>query len=126
MGHGKGLAIVERAYAAESDWRYGVRAAIAALLEFLASEPAFAHIALIDALTATARSAERSSVGVSAYAPMLVPGLDGGLATPLLRLGHDEAAGRSDGADGRGRVGDGDESGLRPPRKDRFQRGWDT
>ncbi|MFI5038067.1 MAG: TetR/AcrR family transcriptional regulator, partial [Solirubrobacterales bacterium] len=73
IGHGKGLAFAERAYTAESDWRLGVRAGIAALFEFLATEPSFAHIALIDALIATARTAERSNVGVQAFARMLVP-----------------------------------------------------
>jgi AcrR family transcriptional regulator len=76
VGHGKSLALVERAYAAESDWRLGVRAGISVLFEFLAAEPAFAHIALVDALTATARTAERSNVGVDAFARMLVPGLE--------------------------------------------------
>jgi len=74
IGHGKELAFAERAYIAESDWRLGVRAGIAALFEFLASEPSFAHIALIDApLIATPRTAERSNAGVQAFARMLVP-----------------------------------------------------
>jgi AcrR family transcriptional regulator len=73
IGHGKGLAFAERAYIAESDWRLGVRAGIAALFEFLATEPSFAHIALIDVLIATARTAERSNVGVQGFARMLVP-----------------------------------------------------
>jgi AcrR family transcriptional regulator len=73
IGHGKGLAFAERAYTAESDWRLGVRAGFAALFEFMATEPSFAHIALIDALIATARTAERSNVGVQAFARMLVP-----------------------------------------------------
>jgi AcrR family transcriptional regulator len=76
IGHGKGLAFAEQAYMAESDWRLGVRAGIAALFEFLASEPSFAHIALIDALIATAQTAERSNVGVQALARMLVPRTD--------------------------------------------------
>jgi AcrR family transcriptional regulator len=76
LGHAKGLGIVERAFAAETDWRAGVRAAAAALLQFLASEPAFAHIALLDALTATPLAAERSERGVSAYAQMLRPGFE--------------------------------------------------
>jgi AcrR family transcriptional regulator len=75
LGHAKGLAFAERAYAAQPDWRTAVRAGIAALFQFLASEPAFAHIALVDALTATSRTAERSSAGVRAFARMLVPGL---------------------------------------------------
>ena len=76
LGHTKGLGIVERAYAAETDWRKGVRAAIAALLDFLASEPSFAHIALLDTLTATPHSAERSQAGLTAYAQMLLPGFE--------------------------------------------------
>jgi AcrR family transcriptional regulator len=76
LGHSKGLALVERAYAAQPDWRTAVHAGIAALLHFLASEPAFAHLALIDALTATARTAEQSRAGVSEFARMLLPGLE--------------------------------------------------
>jgi hypothetical protein len=53
-----------------------VASAISALLEYLASEPAFAHIALLETFTATAGSAERSEVGISAYAQMLLPGFE--------------------------------------------------
>jgi AcrR family transcriptional regulator len=74
VGHAKGLALVERAYFAEPDWRLAVRAGIAALLEFLASEPAFAHLALVDAMIATPLTAERSDAGVAAFARVLVPG----------------------------------------------------
>jgi AcrR family transcriptional regulator len=77
VGHDKALAMVERAYTAEPDWRLGVRAGIATLLRFLAAEPSFAHVALVDALVATTRTAERSTAGVSAFAQMLVPGADG-------------------------------------------------
>jgi AcrR family transcriptional regulator len=76
VGHGKALAAVERAYAAESDWRLGVRAGLKALFNFLASEPAFARMALVDAMSATSRTAECSSLGVSAFGRMLVPGAD--------------------------------------------------
>jgi AcrR family transcriptional regulator len=75
LGHAKGLATVERAFSSEVDWRAGVRAGISALFDFLASEPSFAHMALVDAMIATRRSAERSNRGVSAYAQMLLPGL---------------------------------------------------
>jgi AcrR family transcriptional regulator len=76
VGNGKGLALVEGAFAAQSDWRYAVRAGIEALFEFLATEPAFAHIALLDALIATEHTAQRSSAGVDAFAQMLAPGLE--------------------------------------------------
>jgi AcrR family transcriptional regulator len=73
VGHAKGLSIVEHAYMSEPDWRLGIRAGISALFDFLATEPSFAHIALVDALTATPLTAERSSAGVSSFARMLVP-----------------------------------------------------
>jgi AcrR family transcriptional regulator len=76
VGHKKTLARVERAYLAQSDWRLGVRAGIAMLFDFLASEPAFAHMALVDALIATPLTAARSDVGVGSYARMLVPPQD--------------------------------------------------
>ncbi len=75
VGHGKALAAVERAYAAESDWRLAVRGGIDALFGFLASEPSFAHIGLVDALIATSHTADRSNDGVNAFARMLTPGL---------------------------------------------------
>ncbi len=76
VGHAKCLALVEQAYEAASHWREAVRAGLATLFDFLACEPAFAHVALVDALSATSRSAERSLHGVSAFARLLVPGLE--------------------------------------------------
>jgi AcrR family transcriptional regulator len=76
IGHGKVLASTERAYVAEDEWQFGVRAGLAALFDFLAAEPSFAHIALVDALVATALTAERSNVGIDALAKMLVPRIE--------------------------------------------------
>jgi AcrR family transcriptional regulator len=76
VGHTKALASTERAYVAAGEWQLGVRAGLAALFEFLAEERAFAHLALVEALVATSRTAERSNVGVDALAKMLVPGLE--------------------------------------------------
>ena len=76
LGHIKGLGIVERAFGAEADWRSGVREAIAALLSYLASEPSFAHLALLDTLVATPLSVERSKQGITIYAQMLLPGFE--------------------------------------------------
>jgi AcrR family transcriptional regulator len=73
IGHAKALACAERAYAAAEEWQLGVRAALAALFDFLAEERAFAHLALVDALVATARTAERSNLAIAAFAKMLVP-----------------------------------------------------
>ena len=76
LGHRKLLAIVERAYESEDEWPAAVRAGIGALLSFLASEPAYAHLALIDALTASAKSAAVAHEGMRAYMGMLEPGLE--------------------------------------------------
>ncbi len=76
LGHRKALAMVERAYESQDDWPAAVRAGIGALLEFLASEPAYAHLALIDALTASPKAAAMAYKGMRAYAAMLEPGLE--------------------------------------------------
>jgi AcrR family transcriptional regulator len=76
LGHAKGLSITERAFTAQADWRLGIRQGISALFEFLASEPAFAHLALVEALTATRHTAERAADGVASYAGMLIPGAE--------------------------------------------------
>jgi AcrR family transcriptional regulator len=76
IGHRKALAIVERAYESQEDWPAAVRTGIAVLLEFLASEPAYAHLALIDALTASPKAAAVAHEGMNAYAAMLDPGLE--------------------------------------------------
>lgn len=83
LGHAKALSVVERAFVAQSDWRIGVREALAALLGFLASEPAFAHLSLVDALTATRNTTDRAVDGIAAYAELLIPGAE---ATPNLVL----------------------------------------
>lgn len=79
LGHRKALAIVERAYESQEDWPAAVGAGIAVLLEFLASEPSYAHLALIDALTASAKAAAVAHDGMNAYSGMLEPGLELGL-----------------------------------------------
>jgi AcrR family transcriptional regulator len=73
IGQDKALALVERAYDAQPDWRYGVRAGLAALFGFFAGEPAFAHMAMIDVLAATERTTARAFKGASPYAQMLHP-----------------------------------------------------
>lgn len=76
LGHRKALAIVERAFEAEPDWPRAVHAAFAALLNFLASEPSFTKLALIDSLTASARTAAQINEGISAYMALLRPDFD--------------------------------------------------
>jgi AcrR family transcriptional regulator len=74
VGHGKGLALVERAFDSQHDWRLGVRAGVRALFDYLASEPSFAHMALVDVMAASDRTTERATKGVTSYAQMLLPG----------------------------------------------------
>ena len=74
IGQDKALALAERAYDAQPDWRHGVRAGIAALFGFLAGEPAFAHMAMIDVLAASERATARALKGAAPYAQMLHPG----------------------------------------------------
>lgn len=76
LGHAKGLDIVERAFAGASDWRTGVRDGLGALIDYLASEPSFAHLSLLGTLVATPRAAELSTKGLTAYGRLLAPGLD--------------------------------------------------
>ena len=74
VGHAHGLALVERAYATQSDWPNGVKATIGALLAYLGSEPAFARLALLHMLIATPRTAERANAGITEYLSVLEPG----------------------------------------------------
>jgi AcrR family transcriptional regulator len=76
IGHSKSLALVERAHDAAVDWPSAVRAGITTLLGFLATEPAFAHMALVDALIATPRTADRANKGIVQYLELLAPGFD--------------------------------------------------
>ncbi len=76
VGHHKSLAIVERAFSEAPDWRHGISAAVNALFDFLACEPNFAHLALVDVLLATPRTAERARKGVSSYEQLLSQGID--------------------------------------------------
>jgi AcrR family transcriptional regulator len=76
IGHDKALALVEQAHESQQDWRLGVRAAIASLFRFLAGEPAFAHMALVDVLAATERTTERALKGATSYSQLLLAGFD--------------------------------------------------
>jgi len=76
VGHHKSLAVVERAFSQAPDWRRGIPAAVNALFDFLACEPNFAHLALVDVLLATPRTAERARKGVGSYEQLLSQGLN--------------------------------------------------
>lgn len=72
IGHMKGQAIIERARAGTPDWRTGVRNAIHALLEFLASEPCFTRLAFVDAPLAGPAMTRRTHEHAGAYARLLL------------------------------------------------------
>jgi AcrR family transcriptional regulator len=74
VGHMKGQAIVERARSSAPDWRTGVRNAICALLEFLASEPYFTRLAFVDAPLAGPAMTRRTHEHAGAYARLLLDG----------------------------------------------------
>jgi AcrR family transcriptional regulator len=78
VGHRKALAIVERAYEAHDSWPEGVCAGTTTLLGFLASEPAYAHLALVDALTVSPKAASVAHEGLMAYSAMFEPGIESG------------------------------------------------
>jgi AcrR family transcriptional regulator len=75
LGHMRGRAIVERARSDASNWAEGARAATYALLEFLASEPQFTKLALLDAPLAGSDIARRARENIAAYAHTLFEGV---------------------------------------------------
>jgi AcrR family transcriptional regulator len=72
IGHMKAMAIVSRAREQSSDWRGGVRDAVYALVEFLASEPYFTRLAFVDAPLAGPTMAERMHEHVAGYTRLLL------------------------------------------------------
>jgi len=59
VGHAKGMTAVNRSLDLRLDWTENVKLGVDALLEFLTSEPAFAHIACVDVLIAYPHVAAR-------------------------------------------------------------------
>jgi energy-coupling factor transporter ATP-binding protein EcfA2 len=74
IGHMKGQAIIERARSDAPDWRTGVRDAVHALIEFLASEPYFTRLAFVDAPLAGPTIARRMHEHARAYERLLLDG----------------------------------------------------
>jgi AcrR family transcriptional regulator len=71
VGHTRAKAAVNRALAHQTDWIGGVRAGVLALLEFLASEPALAHLSCVDILIAYPHVYGRVEEANAAYAELL-------------------------------------------------------
>jgi AcrR family transcriptional regulator len=74
LGHLKGQAIVERARFSTPDWRLGVRNAMYALIEYLASEPYFTRLAFVEAPLARPLMVRRAHEHAEAYARLLLEG----------------------------------------------------
>jgi AcrR family transcriptional regulator len=75
VGHFKSCGAVAAAAAKAPDWPSAVKAGVTALFDFLASEPAFARLALIDALVATPRTAALARRSFRDYGRLFTEGL---------------------------------------------------
>ncbi|MGH2863968.1 MAG: TetR/AcrR family transcriptional regulator [Solirubrobacteraceae bacterium] len=75
VGMHQALGIAVQAYEAQGeDWARAVDAGARALLEYLASEPAHAHLTLVDTFAACPEAIEIRNAGVSAFVSYLRPG----------------------------------------------------
>ncbi len=74
LGHMKMLALVDRARAGTHNWGEGVRHAVKAWLEFLASEPCFARMAFVDAPLGGPAMARRAHEHAMGYTRLLLDG----------------------------------------------------
>ncbi len=68
LGHARAVAVCVEAFAAQPSWPEGVHAGVRTLLEFLAAEPAYAHMACMDVATAFPELTERVQRANAAYA----------------------------------------------------------
>jgi AcrR family transcriptional regulator len=82
VGHAKSIAFVTQTLAVQSGWLEAVRAGVRALLEFLASEPSYAHLACVDVLIAYPQVADRLEEANAFYTQLL--GLRTGRDAPSL------------------------------------------
>lgn len=71
VGHAKAVAAVSRALDLHLGWEQNVKIGVGALLEFLASEPAYAHLACVDVLIAYPHVARRIDEANHSYAELL-------------------------------------------------------
>lgn len=76
LGQRKLLAITERAYESHVDWPAAIRSGLGAMLDFYASEPSFARIALVDSLTCGAKVDQLARAGDERLAELVRPGLE--------------------------------------------------
>jgi len=75
VGLHQALGIAVQAYEAQGeDWPMGVAAGIRALLDYLASEPAHAHLTVVDTFAASPLATEIRETGLHAFGAYLQPG----------------------------------------------------
>ncbi len=75
VGLHQALGITVQAYEAQGgDWPMGVAAGLSALLDYLASEPAHAHLTIVDTFAASPLAIEIRDTGLHAFASYLQPG----------------------------------------------------
>jgi AcrR family transcriptional regulator len=70
-GHARAMAIINQTLAHQKSWIGAVRAGVAALLELLACEPSYAHLACVDVMIAYPHMAQRAHQANDFYAGLL-------------------------------------------------------
>jgi AcrR family transcriptional regulator len=70
-GHARAMAIVNQTLTRQTSWVAAVRAGAAALLEMLAGEPSYAHLACVDVMVAYPHMAQRAHEANDFYAGLL-------------------------------------------------------
>jgi AcrR family transcriptional regulator len=70
-GHARAMAVVNQTLVRQKSWIGAVRAGAAALLELLACEPSYAHLALVDVMIAYPHMAQRAHQANDFYAGLL-------------------------------------------------------
>ena len=71
VGHAKAMAVINQTLAGQKSWVEAARASVLALLEFLASEPSYAHLACVDVLIAYPHVANRLDEANAFYGELL-------------------------------------------------------
>jgi AcrR family transcriptional regulator len=70
-GHARTMAVINQTLARQSSWIGAVRAGVAALLEMLAGEPSYAHMACVDVMVAYPHMAQRAHEANDFYSSLL-------------------------------------------------------
>jgi AcrR family transcriptional regulator len=70
-GHARAMAVINQTLVRQKSWIGAVRAGAAALLELLACEPSYAHLALVDVMIAYPHMAQRAHQANDFYAGLL-------------------------------------------------------